>query len=221
MGSAPPEPGVAERAAMPTVHRIDVRLSDSHLRDALGEYLQGCPGLAVRGAEDAALPAALVVADRTYLEAAAAEDLPVLVLDTGPRPATVALADFVECPVRFAELVRRIEARLHENQERDVRYRVGAAEFCVAARRLQGADRSCVLAEQEARALSYLCRAGNRSVPRDELLRVVWGYAPNTETHTVETHIWQLRVALRDSGAGEVLHHRDGGYTLQPPAAAV
>ena len=48
------------------------------------------------------------------------------------------------------------------------------------------------LTEKEINTITYLSKL-NRPVSIDELQENVWGYQSDTETHTVETHIYRLR----------------------------
>ena len=52
------------------------------------------------------------------------------------------------------------------------------------------------LTEKESELLHHLYNAENTAVPREELLERIWGYHPNARTHTVETHIYRLRLKL-------------------------
>ncbi|MGI9353089.1 MAG: DNA-binding response regulator [Rhizobiaceae bacterium] len=52
------------------------------------------------------------------------------------------------------------------------------------------------LTEKESELLHHLYNAENTAIPREELLERIWGYHPNARTHTVETHIYRLRLKL-------------------------
>ncbi len=69
------------------------------------------------------------------------------------------------------------------------------------------------LTEKETALLVFL---GTRGVPatRQEILATVWGYDERIDTHTLETHIYQLRRKLDESG-GEFLVNEAGAYRLQ------
>lgn len=70
------------------------------------------------------------------------------------------------------------------------------------------------LTEKEVALLVYLWQ---RDLPasREELLRDVWQYAPDTETHTIETHIHRLRQKIeRDPNTPELLITTKQGYTV-------
>lgn len=62
-------------------------------------------------------------------------------------------------------------------------------------------NRTVELTTKEAELLELLHRCGPSGIERDSLLQSVWGYAANTETHTLETHLTRLRRKLEDAGA--------------------
>ncbi|MEC9054628.1 MAG: winged helix-turn-helix domain-containing protein, partial [Verrucomicrobiota bacterium] len=67
--------------------------------------------------------------------------------------------------------------------------------------------------EREAELLRYLVAQGGRAVPREELLRQVWGLEPrNIETRTVDMHVAHLRQKLRSQNA--VATVRGKGYMI-------
>ncbi len=76
-------------------------------------------------------------------------------------------------------------------------------------------EKIILLTEKEVEILQYLHESSVRKVPRDELLESVWGYAKNTETHTLETHIYRLRRKIElDPTSPEILKKDEEGYFL-------
>lgn len=70
------------------------------------------------------------------------------------------------------------------------------------------------LTEKEVALLVYLWQRDTPAA-REDLLRDVWQYAPDTETHTIETHIHRLRQKIeRDPNAPELLLTTKQGYTV-------
>ncbi len=71
-----------------------------------------------------------------------------------------------------------------------------------------------MLTEKEAALLNFLSRSA-QPVTREELLEGVWRYHPETETHTLETHLYRLRQKLRET-FGEKLRisSDEQGYCL-------
>jgi hypothetical protein len=71
------------------------------------------------------------------------------------------------------------------------------------------------LTEKECDILVYLLNKGGQSVARDLLLKEIWQYAENVDTHTLETHIYRLRQKIEDNPAAPtILVTDDKGYAL-------
>jgi DNA-binding response OmpR family regulator len=127
--------------------------------------------------------------------------------------------DYVSKPFKFAVLMARIRAQLrsHEQSE-DAVFRLGPYEFRPAAKMLiDERQKKIRLTEKETSILKYLYRAGEKAVPRDELLAEVWGYNAGVTTHTLETHVYRLRQKIEpDPANAKLLLTEAGGYRLQP-----
>ncbi|MDX2233587.1 MAG: response regulator transcription factor [Hyphomonadaceae bacterium] len=127
--------------------------------------------------------------------------------------------DYVTKPFKFNVLLARIRAHLrnHESSE-DAVFRIGPYEFRPAVKTLLDPHGKRVrLTEKETSILKYLYRAGSKPVPRDELLREVWGYNSGVTTHTLETHIYRLRQKFEpEANSPQLLITETGGYRLQP-----
>jgi DNA-binding response OmpR family regulator len=127
--------------------------------------------------------------------------------------------DYIVKPFRFAVLLARIrvQMRQHEASE-EAEFQIGHYTFRPATKTLldpKGAKLR--LTEKEAAILRFLHRAERQSVPRETLLRDVWGYNANVTTHTLETHIYRLRQKIEDNPAESRLLVTDGGgYKLLP-----
>lgn len=69
------------------------------------------------------------------------------------------------------------------------------------------------LTEKERDLLFYLIQNAGKTVTRDELLDVIWGYHQAVETHTVETHFYRLRQKIEcDASNPSILKTNDDGY---------
>jgi len=166
---------------------------------------------------DSAAPADLGELCRHWREGHAAAPM-VLAAPESPRGALEAEGNLVLIrPVRLAELARRLL---------EVAPRADASTLAVGALRLHPATRELAdatgravrLTEREAALLAYLSRNEDRPVPRDELLTEVLGYAGETATHTLETHIYRLRRKLAEASvAAPRLVSEGGGYRLVAP----
>ncbi len=70
------------------------------------------------------------------------------------------------------------------------------------------------LTEKEIQLLELLL-TNKKSVHKDEILKKVWKYAKDVDTHTVETHIYRLRKKIKDKFFDEKFIHNDkDGYSL-------
>lgn len=99
------------------------------------------------------------------------------------------------------------------------RLRLGNADFDfdASARRLRHRSTGVetVLTEIETHLLSMLLRTAGQAVPREDLLRDVWGYNSKVSTRTLETHIYRLRRKLEHGqGRAKILETVPGGYRL-------
>lgn len=64
--------------------------------------------------------------------------------------------------------------------------------------------------------LAYLMRQGDRVVPREELLREVWGYRELVATRTVDVHIAQIRAKFQEVGQVAPIRTVHGvGYAVE------
>ena len=128
--------------------------------------------------------------------------------------------DYVVKPFSVRELLARVDAVLRRSTERPSpieSHSLNGAEIDFARRevRFAGGERE-ELSEREADLLRYLVAQGGRAVPRDELLRQVWGLDPkNIETRTVDMHVAHLRQKLRSQEA--VVTVRGRGYMIAAP----
>lgn len=134
----------------------------------------------------------------------------VLSLDAGAN-------DCVSKPFRYAVLLARIRAHLRHHQgTEDAVLQIGAYAFRPSSKHLVNeAGDKLRLTEKETAILRFLHRAGSQVVPREVLLREVWGYNSNVTTHTLETHIYRLRQKIEADPANvQLLVTEIGGYRL-------
>lgn len=72
------------------------------------------------------------------------------------------------------------------------------------------------LTEKEVAILKYLYKAQGRIISKNELLQEVWGYSPDSSTHTIETHIYRLRNKVEHEDAdSQIIVTEEGGYKLK------
>lgn len=100
----------------------------------------------------------------------------------------------------------------------EARYQWDHFDFHPSEYNLNKNGQSIRLTEKETALLEILVKAKGEAVHRDILLQNVWRYAPDVETHTLETHIYRLRQKIEDDPANPmiVVTHDDGdGYYLK------
>lgn len=145
---------------------------------------------------------------------------PILALGA-PSDATQAAGvdEWIAKPFRLASLLSRLNHHLRHadkpNSSADG-LPLGPYVFHPLARHLIKQDGGRIpLTEKETAVIAYLQAAQGRVVSRDELLEDVWGYSGAASTHTVETHIYQLRRKLVKAGEETPLVVTEsGGYRL-------
>jgi DNA-binding response OmpR family regulator len=125
--------------------------------------------------------------------------------------------DYVVKPFSVRELLARVDAVLRRTTERPAAvegHAINGAKVDFARREVRFEDGTREeLSEREADLLRYLVAQSGRAVPRDELLRQVWGIDPkNIETRTVDMHVAHLRQKLRNTEA--LVTVRGKGYML-------
>ncbi len=128
-------------------------------------------------------------------------------------------SDVIAYPFRPSVLRARLRAQLRGFATVTERHlSLGPYRFDTEARTLLNPlnNRRAKLTEKETALLRYLHRAGGRSVSRDELLREVWGYAPDASSHTVATHIHRLRRKIEaETGGPHLVANDERGYRLE------
>lgn len=70
------------------------------------------------------------------------------------------------------------------------------------------------LTDKERMLLRFLHQAGEKGMSRQDLLKLIWGYAEDIETHTLETHIYRLRQKLEPYQGQNLIKAVDGSYVL-------
>jgi hypothetical protein len=110
--------------------------------------------------------------------------------DATPRAQSMCL-EFSFLPPRLNEIVWQLQQALFRLRwPKNVT--IGKANLDTATRHWQADGEEAELTEKEVALLVYLAQS-DKPAARAELLRDVWRYAADTETHTIETHIHRLR----------------------------
>jgi DNA-binding response OmpR family regulator len=125
--------------------------------------------------------------------------------------------DYLVKPFDRQELLARLRAVLRRRPPR------GSASLVVGDLTLNPDRREAVrsgrdldLTGREFELLEHLMRNERLVVSRDALLEQVWGYAPLTESNTVDVFVSNLRRKLEAGGEPRMLHTvRGAGYVLR------
>ncbi len=207
-------------------------IADKALSAAIVEQLQGaCLGDSVTNLDLAQAcddtEVAAIVVDAALFDKKNAKpplinrDLPakpIFLLGQAPAGFEFPFAETLPKPLRLGQLLLRLRYHL----EIVPRLRSRPVQF--AGYRLEPQNRQLVslatgvtirLTEKETALLAFL-GLSEQPVNREDLLAAVWGYEPGIDTHTLETHIYQLRRKLDpDSSGDRILVNEQGCYRLE------
>ncbi|MGZ3445099.1 MAG: winged helix-turn-helix domain-containing protein, partial [Myxococcaceae bacterium] len=130
--------------------------------------------------------------------------------------------DYLTKPFGLLELLARVEALLRRSsvtwQAPAPALRFGDVELRVETRTVLRDGTPVELTPKEFDLLAVLLRAKGAVVPREELLRQVWGYRSQVITRTLDSHVAELRRKLERTPASprHILTIRKVGYRLEP-----
>lgn len=107
--------------------------------------------------------------------------------------------DYVTKPYSIRELMLRVQAILRRRQPVEVgsqRLSVGGLEIDLATQTVFIHGEPGRLTSLEFKLLTTLARQAGAPVGRQTLLTEVWGYAANTDSRTLDSHVRRLRAKL-------------------------
>lgn len=122
-------------------------------------------------------------------------------------------------PQRLNSLVRQLQ-QLQRQGQWPATITIGNAILNTRTREWHATGNDVLLTEKEVGVLFYLWQ-GNKTATREDLLRDVWQYATDADTHTIETHIYRLRQKIEtDPTNPEFLITTKDGYQLAANSSA-
>jgi len=98
--------------------------------------------------------------------------------------------DFPVSILKLLEIINTEFLKINFNKQSDIM--IGSYRFNLNSREMSQSDLKLKLTEKEINSIFYLFNSKD-VVKINELQSKVWGYQPELETHTVETHIYRLR----------------------------
>ena len=124
--------------------------------------------------------------------------------------------DYMTKPFSVLELLARIRANLRKKSAEleDGEIKIGGVSLNQSSRTAAAGGREINLTAKEFELLKYLMLNAGAVVPRDKLLKDIWGYEYFGESRTVDIHIKNLREKLGDFGA-LIESVRGAGYIMK------
>jgi DNA-binding response OmpR family regulator len=152
------------------------------------------------------------VAPLIVLNAVAAEEVKVRVLDNGAD-------DYIVKPLGLRELLARIHAVLRRAGSQDsMTIRFGDVEVNLTRRVVLKRGDELELTRTEYNLLTFFLRNPDRTLERDLILNLVWGYEWFRQTRTLDSHVGRLRKKLEPdaSNPSHFLTVHGVGYRFLP-----
>jgi len=120
-------------------------------------------------------------------------------------------------PLKFDDFANRFCRLLADyNHKKETEIKIKNLLFFPVQRLLFNADKtkSVKLTEKEAEILFYLYKAKGQKADKTKMLQDVWGYGENITTHTLQTHIYRLRLKTEKLSDKSPIHSTENGYRL-------
>ena len=123
--------------------------------------------------------------------------------------------DYIVKPFEMLELLARIKAALRRTGRLEEQLTLGFITVSFGQRRVWKTGEEIPLTPTEYLLFETLLRNRNIAMPREKLLTLVWGYAFEGDTRTVDVHITKLRKKLGLEDTIRTVYKV--GYRLEAP----
>jgi len=120
-----------------------------------------------------------------------------------------------DLPLKFLNFIDYIISDLRQNFNKYNKIiSLNKFSYDESTRKIFNEKISLILTEKENEIFCYLLESGS-SVSKNVLLKNIWKYNEDIDTHTLETHIYSLRKKLeKNLEVKNILEHNDNGYLL-------
>ena len=120
-------------------------------------------------------------------------NIPVLFLNFGSKKSYTTSAEIINCPFQLNNFVERINVIFLKNEFlNNSNLNILNYEINLNSKEILRDGQKLKLTERE---INFILFLKNSNSPQNikSILKSVWKYSPNLETHTVETHVHRLR----------------------------
>ena len=121
---------------------------------------------------------------------------------------------FNNLPIKFEKLIEMINIKFLKNKFSDQSHiEIGEYNLDLNSRKISLGDKSLDLTERETNLIIFI--KDKKNVTVKELQKTVWDYSKDSDTHTVETHIYRLRKKMKEAFGNEsFILNTSKGYSI-------
>jgi len=100
----------------------------------------------------------------------------------------------INLPFKVIDICQRVENYLNQiNTQKERQHKYNSFVYDPSTRTLSDNISSLRFTEKESQIFIYLAQNSNVFISKKELLKKVWTYGDDIDTHTLETHVYALR----------------------------
>ena len=117
-------------------------------------------------------------------------------------------------PIKFEKLIEMINIKFLKNKFTDQSHiTIGEYNLDLNSRKISLRNKSLSLTERETNLIIFI--KDKKNVTIKQLQKMVWGYSPDLDTHTVETHVYRLRKKMKETfGDENFILNTSNGYSI-------